>query len=371
MTMEPWAFRSAFGDSWYSDVFARETDALTKVLQKSLSTPPQAAAAFPGEMVFSVAVPETTPVQTHSASGPTGSGGSENETAGSKRRNVGPSGKITKRKSRAAKRATTTYKLVPTAMASSSDSWTREFNDATKLSDEINSMIKASPPSGPETQRHFSAARRKVTILRTRLDTLQSLLSKLQSTQPLFGKRCVCLLPDRKRPHRDAAMEELGSGRSKKEMKRRHDMLDNLVTKANQMATALNMNTLTIRDSLLGPETKQPDVVSRATGLDNQGLVSFQRQVMKEQDDDLGKLEESVLSTKHVALAINEELNLHTGLLDSLDHHVETTNTRLQRVQRRLAMLNKRTKGGCTWLFLLVIFIVILIVGIFAVIKYL
>nr|GMC79282.1 syntaxin-51-like [Ipomoea batatas] len=154
-------------------------------------------------------------------------------------------------------------------------------------------------------------------------------------------------------------------------MKRRHDMLDNLVTKANQMATALNMNILTIRDSLLGPETKQPDVVSRATGLDNQGLVSFQRQVMKEQDDDLGKLEESVLSTKHVALAINEELNLHTGLLDSLDHHVETTNTRLQRVQRRLAMLNMRTKGGCTWLFLLVIFIVILIVGIFAVIKYL
>nr|GMC84233.1 syntaxin-51-like [Ipomoea batatas] len=227
-------------------------------------------------------------------------------------------------------------------MASSSDSWTREFNDATKLSDEINSMIKASPPSGPETQRHFSAARRKVTILRTRLDTLQSLLSKLQSTQPL----------------------------SKKEMKRRHDMLDNLVTKANQMAAALNMNTLTIRDSLLGPETKQPDVVSRATGMDNQGLVSFQRQVMKEQDDDLGKLEESVLSTKHVALAINEELNLHTGLLmlKLMHHHCFPYK---QRVQRRLAMLNKRTKGGCTWLFLLVIFIVILIVGIFAVIKYL
>ncbi|XP_019162804.1 PREDICTED: syntaxin-52-like isoform X1 [Ipomoea nil] len=228
-------------------------------------------------------------------------------------------------------------------MASSSDSWTREFNDATKLSDEINSMIKASPPSGPDSQRHFSAARRKVTILRTRLDTLQSLLSKLPSTQPL----------------------------SKKEMKRRHDMLDNLVTKANQMATSLNMNTLSIRDSLLGPETKQPDVVSRATGLDNQGLVGFQRQVMKEQDDDLGKLEESVMSTKHVALAINEELNLHTGLLDDLDHRVETTNTRLQRVQRRLAMLNKRTKGGCTWLFILVIFIVILIVGIFVLVKYL
>lgn len=107
MTMEPWAFRSAFGDSWFSDVISRETDTLTKVLQKSLSTPPPPPAAerFPGEMVLPVA----TPVQTPSASGPAGSGGSENETAVSKRRSVGPSGKISKRKSRAAKRATTTY----------------------------------------------------------------------------------------------------------------------------------------------------------------------------------------------------------------------------------------------------------------------
>lgn len=64
-------------------------------------------------------------------------------------------------------------------------------------------------------------------------------------------------------------------------MKRRHDMLDNMITKANQMATTLNMNNLANRDSLLGPETKRPDVISRATGLDNQGLVGFQRQVIK------------------------------------------------------------------------------------------
>ncbi|KAF3614783.1 Syntaxin-51, partial [Capsicum annuum] len=240
-------------------------------------------------------------------------------------------------------------------MASSADSWMREFNEASKLADEVGSMISAKSSllsSGPETQRHLSAARRKITILKTRLDTLQSLLPTLPSKQPL----------------------------TKKEMKRRHDMLDNLVTKANQMATTLNMNHLANRDSLLGPETKRPDVISRATGLDNQGLVGFQRQVMKgissytrnqQQDEDLDKLEETVTSTKHVALAINEELNLHTALLDNLDYHVDTTNSRLLRVQRRLAFLNKRTKGGCTWLCLLVIFIVILAVVIFLFVKYL
>jgi hypothetical protein len=34
-----------------------------------------------------------------------------------------------------------------------------------------------------------------------------------------------------------------------------------------------------------------------------------------EQDEGLEKLEETVLSTKHIALAVNEELSLHTRLI--------------------------------------------------------
>jgi hypothetical protein len=34
-----------------------------------------------------------------------------------------------------------------------------------------------------------------------------------------------------------------------------------------------------------------------------------------EQDEGLEKLEETVISTKHIALAVNEELTLHTRLL--------------------------------------------------------
>ena len=79
-----------------------------------------------------------------------------------------------------------------------------------------------------------------------------------------------------------------------------------------------------------------------------------------EQDEGLEKLEETVLSTKHIALAVNEELDLHTRLIvcnimirvlsksiffitlavtincvfglmqDDLDEHVDITDTRLQ-----------------------------------------
>ncbi|KAL5802372.1 hypothetical protein ACOSQ3_030822 [Xanthoceras sorbifolium] len=232
-------------------------------------------------------------------------------------------------------------------MASASDSWMKEYNEAIKLADDINGMIseRSSLPSGPETQRHASAIRRKITILGTRLDSLESLLSKLPGKQPM----------------------------SEKEMNRRKDMLSNLRSKVNQMASTLNMSSFANRDSLLGPEIKPADIMSRTTGLDNHGLVGFQRQIMKDQDEGLEKLEETVISTKHIALAVNEELDLHTRLIDDLDQHVDVTDSRLRRVQKNLAMLNKRTKGGCSCMSMLlaVIGIVVLVVVIYLLIKYL
>lgn len=64
-------------------------------------------------------------------------------------------------------------------------------------------------------------------------------------------------------------------------MNRRRDMIANLRSKANQMASTLNMSNFANRDSLLGPEIKPADAMNRAAGLDNQGLVGFQRQVMR------------------------------------------------------------------------------------------
>ncbi|XWS11279.1 hypothetical protein CRYUN_Cryun38cG0070500 [Craigia yunnanensis] len=208
------------------------------------------------------------------------------------------------------------------SMASSSDSWIKEYNEAVKIADDINGMISersSLPASGPETQRHASAIRRKITILGTRLDGLQSMLSR-PTGKPL----------------------------TEKEMNRRKDMVANLRSKANQMASAFNMSNFGNRDSLLGPEIK-PDAMGRTVGLDNSGLVGLQRQIMKEQDEGLEKLEETVVSTKHIALAVNEELDLHTRLIDDLDQHVDVTDSRLRRVQKNLAILNKSTNGGCSY----------------------
>ncbi|KAF3321058.1 syntaxin-52-like protein [Carex littledalei] len=232
-------------------------------------------------------------------------------------------------------------------MAANSDPWVREYNEASRLADDISTMMSergSLPQLGPDAIRHISAMRRKLTILSTRLDTLDSLLSKLPALKTITNK----------------------------EMHRRQDMLANLRSKAKQMASALNMSTFANREELLGPSRKPADEVNRANDLDNQGIVILQRQIMREQDEGLEKLEETVINTKHIALAVNEELDLHTRLIDNLDEDVEITNSRLQRLQKRLVILNKRTKGGCSCMCLLlsVIAIVILVVIAWAIIKY-
>ncbi|KAE8673565.1 Syntaxin-51 [Hibiscus syriacus] len=124
--------------------------------------------------------------------------------------------------------------------------------------------------------------------------------------------------------------------RTEKEMNRHKNMGANLRSKANQ-ASAFNMSNFANRDSLLGPEIK-PDAMSRTVGLDNSGPV--------EQDEDLEKLEETVLSTKHIALAVNElvckpdslfdsssinySLTRASSVQDDLDHHVDDTYSRLR-----------------------------------------
>lgn len=73
-------------------------------------------------------------------------------------------------------------------MASLSESWMREYNEASKLADDINSMVSEAstlPATGTQTQRHFSATRRKITILNTKLENLESLLAKLPSMQAM------------------------------------------------------------------------------------------------------------------------------------------------------------------------------------------
>jgi syntaxin 8 len=55
-----------------------------------------------------------------------------------------------------------------------------------------------------------------------------------------------------------------------------------------------------------------------------------------EQDTHLDRLSHSIRNQHDISLQINEELEVHTGLLEALDHELDSTGDRLSRARRRL-----------------------------------
>ncbi|KAK2652184.1 hypothetical protein Ddye_012040 [Dipteronia dyeriana] len=106
---DSWAFRSAFpADSWLSDAYARDTETLTKALQKSLS----GATANDNFISSNAVVSESDFISTPTVSNVSGSSDHETTMPTKRQRNAVPvshSGKVSKRKSRASKRTQTTF----------------------------------------------------------------------------------------------------------------------------------------------------------------------------------------------------------------------------------------------------------------------
>ncbi|CAN8312292.1 unnamed protein product [Cochlearia groenlandica] len=182
-------------------------------------------------------------------------------------------------------------------MAATSDSWMREYNEALRLSECISEMISERSLldlKGSKAQRCASSIRRNINILATRLDRLKYLLAKSPEI-PI----------------------------SKKEVNRREAMIEDLKWKAKPMAYAMDMSNFVNIDKLLGPGMKFD--MSIVTGMDNKQIVGFQRQIMRKQDEALEKLEETVMSTKLIALSLNEELGLQKRVIDNLGCHVDVS----------------------------------------------
>ncbi|CAI5485597.1 unnamed protein product [Closterium sp. Naga37s-1] len=102
------------------------------------------------------------------------------------------------------------------------------------------------------------------------------------------------------------------------EIRRREDLLLALRFKAKEMAAVLtSAQSAANRSALLGRDGRSLVAVEteRTASRDNKGLVALQQEIMQEQDSELEELESTVATTKHIALTINGELDLHRHLL--------------------------------------------------------
>eukprot|EP00040_Diaphanoeca_grandis_P033766 m.207688 g.207688 ORF g.207688 m.207688 type:complete len:239 (-) comp32989_c10_seq1:238-954(-) len=96
-------------------------------------------------------------------------------------------------------------------------------------------------------------------------------------------------------------------------------------------------------------------------GYDGDNAISRQEQVMRDQDDGIDVLSESIARQKNMGLAISGELDLHEDLLDDLGSAMDRTDNRLHATTERVITVTEKAKGSgmCCCIAILILAIII------------
>ncbi|KAF8154697.1 hypothetical protein B0H34DRAFT_661204 [Crassisporium funariophilum] len=122
------------------------------------------------------------------------------------------------------------------------------------------------------------------------------------------------------------------------------------------------------RDSLLSqptfaPYTDDPEQGFGVEPPEPATMLQTQRYIMEEQDAQLDQLSHSINRQHHISLQINEELDVHSGLLQELDTDIDRTQGRLSRAQRGLDQVARGVKNNSSVVAIgLLIFVLLILI---------
>ncbi|KAN0126033.1 hypothetical protein V8E52_001240 [Russula decolorans] len=107
------------------------------------------------------------------------------------------------------------------------------------------------------------------------------------------------------------------------------------------------------------PYTDDPEA-----GRDPVFVLQEQQHLMDDQDVHLDTLSRSITRQHDLSMHINDELEVHTGLLEELDHDLDDTGIRLGRARQRLGRVANGAKehGSALTIALLILVLLILII---------
>ncbi|KAI9063678.1 hypothetical protein FKP32DRAFT_1592363 [Trametes sanguinea] len=107
------------------------------------------------------------------------------------------------------------------------------------------------------------------------------------------------------------------------------------------------------------PYTDDPEA-----GYSSEEVLLQQRRIMDDQDVHLDELSRSITRQRDISLQINDELDVHTGLLEGLDHDLDRTDSRLTHARRKLDRVARGAKenGSTLMIGLLILVLLILII---------
>ncbi|EJT99665.1 hypothetical protein DACRYDRAFT_117857 [Dacryopinax primogenitus] len=94
--------------------------------------------------------------------------------------------------------------------------------------------------------------------------------------------------------------------------------------------------------------------------------LQMQSQLMENQDEHLDHLSNSIRRQHELGLQIGSELDVHTGLLEELDHDVDRTDSSLTRARRRLEAVARGARNNASaWSIGLLIFVLLILIIVF------
>ncbi|KAL3156501.1 hypothetical protein ABBQ38_000801 [Trebouxia sp. C0009 RCD-2024] len=229
---------------------------------------------------------------------------------------------------------------MPSGLRSDTDKWLGSYEEATTLANDALGSIQERnlkhANGGPEASRISAAVRRKLATLGTSLDKLADLLE---------SPEC--------------------SSVSEHEKNRRRDLITALRNRREQMQLSLKRDhSQQNRSALLqqsGHSSSPARETDRTAELDNQGILQMQQDVMQEQDQNLMAMEQSVASTRHLALTINEELHVQERLLEDFEEEVDVSHNKLRAAQKRIKGVLKGSSGDWRGMLLAAGLIVLLV----------
>ncbi|KAF8483397.1 hypothetical protein DFH94DRAFT_721444 [Russula ochroleuca] len=109
------------------------------------------------------------------------------------------------------------------------------------------------------------------------------------------------------------------------------------------------------------PYTDDPEA-----GGDPVFVLQNQQRLMDDQDVHLDSLSRSITRQRDLSMQINDELEVHTGLLEELDHDLDDTGNRLGRARQRLGRVaNGAKEHGSALTIALLIFILLILIIVF------
>ncbi|KAH0444652.1 SNARE domain-containing protein [Colletotrichum camelliae] len=98
----------------------------------------------------------------------------------------------------------------------------------------------------------------------------------------------------------------------------------------------------------------------QAEGMDNQQIHEYHSQIMRDQDDHLDRLGESIGRQRELSMQIGDELDSHVAMLDEVDGVVDRHQGRLDRARRQLGKV-ARDAGESKQMIAIIVLIIILV----------